>query len=401
MVEPGWIIRRIRVRGMERSSAFAFLGRAHILPCTGQSGAAYARAVRTDSPRPEGGNVTALIVYFVLILTVAFLCSLAESVILSVSHTHIAVLVRNGHRSGRILRRLKRRINHPLTAINTFNAVATTIGAAAVGAQSYRVFGSEWVAFFSILLTVMILIFAEVIPKTLGASRWKLLAPAVGYIVTAFIYLAYPVVIALESVSRLISRKTPQTGVTREEFIVLAQMGYSEKALSGMEARIIENLILLNEIRTEDILTPRSVVIALQKDQTVAEAIETEPPIRFTRIPVYDRDLDDLIGMVLRDRLSEAYYTGRSLMKVESFMGPIFAVPASKAIADLLDEFINRREHLFEVVDEYGGTAGIVTLEDVLETLLGVEIVDEFDSVEDMRAYAVERWKQKRHERGI
>ena len=345
--------------------------------------------------------MTALILYFLIVLSVSFLCSLTESVILSVSHTYIAVLVKDGHRSGRILRNLKRNINHPLAAILTFNTVANTIGAAAVGAQTYRVSGSEWVALSSALLTVMILVFSEVLPKTLGAAHWKRIAPAAGYVITGLIFHSYPVVLLLESIPRFLTRKSPQKSVTREEIIVLAEMGVSEGVLRGMEARIIENLFLLNEIRTEDILTPRSVIVALQKDQTVAEAVETKPPIHFTRIPVYERDLDDLIGLVLHDLLFEKYYGGERDLKVESLMGPIYAVPASKPIAELLDEFINRREHLFEVVDEYGGTAGIVTLEDALETLLGVEIVDEFDSVEDMRAYAVERWRRKSQERGL
>lgn len=345
--------------------------------------------------------MTALILCFTLTLLVSFLCSLSESVILSVSHVYIAVLEKSGRRSGRILRNLKRNINHPLTAILTFNTIANTIGAAVVGAQTYHVFGSELVALSSALLTVMILVFSEVLPKTLGVVHWKRIAPAMGYIITGLIYLSYPVVLLLESLPRLLSRKTMQKSITREEILMLAELGLSEGVLRGIEARIIENLLLTNEIRTEDILTPRSVVAALQKDQTVAEFMEKGPPIRFTRIPVYDRDLDDLIGFVLHDRLIEKYYTGGRDMKVESLMGPIYAVPASKPIADLLDEFIHRREHLFEVVDEYGGTAGIVTLEDVLETLLGVEIVDELDTVEDMRAYAVERWRQKRQERGF
>lgn len=347
------------------------------------------------------GSMTALILYFTLALSVSFLCSLTESVILSVSHAYIAVLEKGGLRSGRILRNLKQNINHPLAAILTFNTVANVIGAAAVGAQTYRVFGSEWVAMSSALLTVMILVFSEVLPKALGAAHWKRIAPAAGYVITGLIYLSYPAVVLLESFTRFLSQKTAQKSITREEILALAEMGVSEGVLRGMEARVIENLLLLNEIRTEDILTPRSVVVALQKDQTVAEAMETYPPVRFTRIPVYGRDIDDLIGLVLHDRLIEKYYTGGRDMKVESLMGPIYAVPSSKLIADLLDEFINRREHLFEVVDEYGGTAGIVTLEDALETLLGVEIVDEFDSVEDMRAYAVERWRRKSQERGL
>jgi len=343
----------------------------------------------------------ALLIYFFLALIVVFFCSFLESVILSVTYSYTALLTKKGRKSGRILRNMKRRINHPLAVILTFNTVASIVGAAAVGAQTYEVFGSKWVAISSAAMTVCILVIGELVPKTLGAAHWKKAAPAVAYFILALIYLAYPVVIALEAISHIISGKPSHTPISREEIIVLAENAVSEGILLKKEARIIENLLLLSEIRTVDILTPRSVISAIQKDQTVNEAMSLKPPIRFTRIPVFNKGLDDVIGLLHHDKLIEAFCSGKGDTRVEELVGPIFAVPESKPIADLLDEFINRREHLFEVVDEYGGNAGIVTLEDVLETLLGVEIVDEFDSVDDMRAYAVEKWRQKKLERNI
>ncbi len=345
--------------------------------------------------------MTLLLTFFFGTLLISFVCSLMESTILSVSYSYTGVLVKQGKRSGSILRNMKRKINPPLSAILTFNTVANTVGAAAVGAQAYKVFGSQGTAVVSGIFTLMILTFSEIPPKTLGAVYWKKIAPAAAYIITGMIILAYPVVRFLEAISLVISRKGTRVSVSREEIIVLAETAVHDGVLQKKEAQIIENVLLLHEIRTGDILTPRSVISALQKDQTVAEAMESQPPIHFTRIPVYNRGLDDVIGLVLHDHLMEAYYTGKRDAKIETLMMPIHAVPESKPIADLLDEFIARREHLFEVVDEYGGTAGIVTLEDVLETLLGVEIVDEFDSVEDMRAYAVEKWKKRRKDRNF
>ncbi|MFA6471184.1 MAG: hemolysin family protein [Candidatus Latescibacterota bacterium] len=345
--------------------------------------------------------MTVLFLYFILSLIIVFCCSFLESVILSVTNSYAVLLMKKGRKSGKILRNMKRRINHPLAAILTFNTIGEIVGAAAVGAQTYHVFGSTWVAFSSAVMTICILFFGELVPKTLGASHWKKAAPFAAYLITFLIYLAYPVVIILELVSRILSHKSTQTPVSREEIIVLAENAASEGVLLKKEARIIENLLLLSEIRTEDILTPRSVIAALQKDMTVSEAMSLKPPIQFTRIPVYNRGLDDVIGLVHRYKLIEVYCLQKGDTTIEELMGPIYAVPESKPIADLLDEFIDRREHLFEVVDEYGGTAGIVTLEDVLETLLGVEIVDEFDSVEDMQAYAIEKWKQRRLERNI
>lgn len=342
-----------------------------------------------------------LLLFLVISSTVYFFCSLLESTILSVSHAYIALLAKRGKRSGFMLQRLKNRINRPLAAILVFNTVASTVGAMGVGAQTYKLYGSEWIAVSSAVLTILTLVFSELLPKTLGAAHWKRIAPFAAYLITGMIFSVYPIVQMLEGLSRILSRTAPQFSLSREEIIVLAEMAANENVLLKKEAQIIENLLLLNEIRTVDILTPRSVIMALQKDQTVAEAMRMEPPIRFTRIPVYNKGMDDVIGLVHNDRLTDAYYTGKSDIRIEAIMGPIHAVPESKPLADLLDEFINRREHLFEVVDEYGGTAGIVTLEDVLETLLGVEIVDEFDSVDDMRAFAVEKWRQKRMEREL
>ncbi len=346
-------------------------------------------------------EMTTLILYVFVSTAVYFMCSLLESVLLSTTHAHIALMIKKGYRSGAVLARLKRSINRPLAAILVFNTIAGTVGAMGVGAETYKLFGSEWIALSSGVLTITTLVVSELLPKTIGAAYWKKLAPVAAYAISGLIFAVYPLVLILEWVPRLVSRDAPSKHITREEIIVQAEMGLAEKVLSPMEARIIENLMLLNEIRTEDILTPRSVITAIQKDLTVAEAMESIPTPRFTRIPVYNNGLDDVMGLVLYDRLREAYQTGRRDVAVASLMGPIYAVPASKPIADLLDEFIARREHLFEVVDEYGGTAGIVTLEDALETLLGVEIVDEFDSVDDMRAFAVERWRQKRLERGL
>ncbi|MCE5251236.1 hemolysin family protein [bacterium] len=340
-----------------------------------------------------------LILYLLIALTVSFICSLLESIMLSVTHAHIAVLIKNGHKSGRLLRTMKKNINHPLATILTLNTVANTVGAAMVGTQAYSLYGVEWAAFVSGILTVLILVFSEIIPKTLGAVYWKTLSPFAAYFLKALMVILYPIVIFLEKISKLISRKGPSARITREELLVLAEIGLREGILEHDEARILENLLLLREIRTGDILTPRSVMLAFQKDQTVGEVVTAHPRIRFSRIPVFGDDIDDITGVVLSRELLEAYYTGREKETIERLTKPIFAIPDSKPIADLIEDFINRREHIFLVVDEYGGTGGIVTLEDAVETLLGVEIVDEHDSVEDMRAHALEQWKKRRQER--
>lgn len=343
--------------------------------------------------------MSVLLLYLSFALIISFLCSLLESVILSVTHAYIALLIKRKHRSGRMLKEMKKNINHSLAAILTLNTIANVVGATGVGAQSYQLFGKEWVAVASGTLTLLILVCSEIIPKTLGVVYWKKLAPEAAYLIKILTVITFPIVIILEAISNFITRKGHLVKITRDEIKVLAEIGASEGILIEKESRIIKNLLLLNEMRVEDILTPRAVIFAFQKDQTVEEVITKNSPIPFSRISIFNKGLDDIIGFVHQKELLEEYYTGNKNKKLEELVNPIYAVPESKPIADLLDEFISRREHIFLVIDEYGGTAGIVTLEDAIETLLGVEIVDEFDSVEDMRALALEKWKSRRKKR--
>lgn len=341
----------------------------------------------------------ALLLYFLLAVLISFLCSILEAVLLSVSHAHIELLIGDGLRSGRILKKLKERVDRPLAAILTVNTVANTVGAAGVGAQALALFGSGWVALASGLLTFVILVFSEVIPKTLGTAYWKQLAPFSAYAITGLIFLCYPMVLFLRAISRLIARGGGgQARVTRRELSALAGIGADEGTLMGKEKRVIQNLLRLKYIRAGDVMTPRSVMSALRQDLTVSEAMAEMQQLKFSRIPVYEGNVDRITGLVLRIRIFEAQTEGKGHLTLEQLSQPIHAVPESKSIAGTLDEFIKRREHLFLVVDEYGGTEGIVTLEDAIETLLGVEIVDEFDSVADMRQYALECWEKKKRE---
>ncbi len=341
----------------------------------------------------------ALLLYFLLAVLVSFLCSILEAVLLSVSHVHIELLIGDGQRSGRILKNLKERVDQSLAAILTLNTVANTVGAAGVGAQALVVFGSGWVALASGVLTFTILVFSEVIPKTLGTAHWKRLAPFAAYAISGLIYLCYPVVLFLRAVSRMVAGTGGgQSRVTRRELSVLAGIGADEGTLMGKEKRVIQNLLRLKYIRAGDVMTPRSVVTALPNDLTVGQVMEKMEKLKFSRIPIYEENVDQVTGLVLRLRILEARAAGKNRLTMAELAQPIHAVPESKSIAGTLDEFIKRREHLFLVVDEYGGTEGIVTLEDAIETLLGVEIVDEFDSVADMRQYALECWEKKKRE---
>ena len=337
-----------------------------------------------------------LLSFFFLALAVSFLCSLLESVLLSVSHTHIAMMEKAGLKSGQILKNMKEFINRPLAAILTLNTVANTVGAAGVGAQAYKILGSEWVAIASGILTLSILIFSEIIPKTFGASQWKKLAGFSAYFIQGMIFITYPFVLVLEQVSNRIGPDEKQEKVTREEIGVLAEIGEDEGAIEEHEGTIIENLLRLDNIVAEEVLTPRSVMFTLQKDQTVGEVLDKHEHISFSRIPVYGENFDDIIGIVRRYHIIKSKAEDEFHITMEKLAGPVFSISQKTSVADTLELFVQKREHLFMVTDDFDTTVGLITLEDAIETLLGVEIVDEFDSVEDMRKLAVEELRKKR-----
>ena len=336
----------------------------------------------------------ALTVYLVLALGVSFLCSLLEAVILSLSRGHIESVIAQGHQYGHLLKKYKTSIDRPLAAILTLNTVAHTIGASGVGAQVQIIWGNRWVTLASIVLTILILVLSEIIPKTLGAVYCKKLAALAAYFIRAMMWTLFPIVVSLETLSRWLTPQT-QSRISREEVKAVAELGQTEGALQHQENRVIQNLLALRNIRVKDILTPRHVMLAFKKDQTIKEVVEKHSPIRFSRIPVYGKDLDDVIGLVNRYKILSCYSEGSEGQGLTSIAREIYAVPDTKSVAATLDVFLQKREQLFLVVDEYGGTEGIITLEDVIETLLGVEIVDELDAVKDMRKLAKQLWEQR------
>jgi len=339
--------------------------------------------------------MTLLIVYTVFAVVISFFCSLMESVILSVSPAYIAVATKNHRRYGRILASLKENIDQPLAAILTLNTIANTVGATGVGAQVLAVYGDGYVALASGVLTFTILIFSEIIPKTLGAIHWKVFAPLCAYLIQSLIYFTYPFVMLSNGISFLLSKKKARK-ISREEIIVSAEISAKEGSIRQKEGRVIRNLLMLDNVKVSEIMTPRSVMYAFNMNESVSHVMETNKIIRFSRIPVYSTNLDSVEGMVHRYKIMEASNKDLDDLPLEKLMTPIHSVPENISVSAALDQFIKRREHIFLVVNNYGNTQGLVSLEDAVETLLGVEIVDEFDNVEDMREYALEQWRARK-----
>lgn len=339
-----------------------------------------------------------LVIYIFFSVSISFACSLMESVILSVSPAYMMIAAKKGRRSGQILQELKSQIDRPLAAILTANTVANTVGAAAVGAEIHSLYGNEFVAVGSVLLTLVILIFSEIIPKTMGTMYWKTLAPMCSYTIRALIIVTYPFVLLSEGLRGLLGRR-PAHRMTREEMIMTAEMGANEGTLHPKESHVIRNLLMLDKVKVSDIMTPRSVIFAFEEGKTVGEVMSEHLPLRFSRIPIYNENLDNIIGMTHRYKLMEAASHDHDSVTIEKLMSPIHTIPEGVSVAAALDQFIKRREHIFLVVDDYGTTSGLVSLEDAVETLLGVEIVDELDSVTDMRQYARELWRDRKQQK--
>ena len=336
-----------------------------------------------------------LLLYFFLAVVVSFFCSLLEAVMLSTTSVYVRAVLKKKRAYGQVLKSLKHKIDRPLSAILTLNTVANTVGATGVGAQVHTLYGSSYVAVASGILTFVILIFSEIIPKTLGASYWRTLAPFAAYAVKGLIVATYPFVQLFEKLNNVLSRKKI-TSVTREDMIVTAEMGVSEGTIGQKESRMIKNLLMLDTIKVSEIMTPRAVILAFDKNKTIKNVMSGQEPIRFSRVPLYSGSLDQVEGLIHRYKILEAYSHDLFDIPLKDYMQAIHFIPDNISVAAVLDQFIKRKEHIFMAVDSYGVLTGLVTLEDAVETLLGVEIVDEFDSVADMRKYALEQWQARK-----
>ena len=334
---------------------------------------------------------TLLITYFCLAFFLSFICSLLEAVLLSTPSSYASILKKEDSKSGLILDEFKENINRPLAAILTLNTFAHTIGAAGVGAQVLKiaaeagVSGEAYVAIASGVLTFLILVFSEIIPKTLGSTYWRTLVGISVRFIQFLIWMTYPFVLLAEFISNFGS---DSTSVTREEVIAMAEMGEDEGILEEQETDLIENTLRLKDIKVSDVMTPRNVIFALNKDMTVGQVLEEHDTLDFTRIPVFDGNLDNMIGMVNRYDLINRKAEDQFSTRMSEIITDIPWVNENDAIDKVLELFIENRDHLCLVKDDFDTLTGLITLEDAVETLLGKEIVDEHDSVVDMRNLA-------------
>lgn len=330
-----------------------------------------------------------LIFYLALALGVSFLCSLLEASLLSVSVGYVNSMAEKEHKGAKLMRTLKSAPDRPLAAILSANTVAHTVGAAGVGAQVTAIWDDKWLGLASGLLTIAILLLTEIVPKTLGTVHANRLVGFTAATVQGMIYLLFPLVIASQLVGRVIAGKNKSMQISRDEVAAIATLGLEGGSLTAPEAAAIRNLLALRTVRVSDIMTPRTVVEYVDADMTVGQFAESERETRFARIPVAENgNIDDAIGIIHRAMILDAVRDGQLDKSFRDLSRRLEAIPESAPAAEALEKVLKQSEHMLLVVDEYGGTAGVVTLEDIMETLLGVEIVDETDPTVDMRELA-------------
>ena len=337
------------------------------------------------------GSVALLVFYITLALGVSFLCSILEAVVLSIPHTYIAVLQKDKSKVGDLWSNLKDDdAVRPLTAILTLNTIAHTMGAAGVGSQVQMIYGEDSLTIASIILTLAVLFLSEIIPKTIGTAYWKQLAPVAGRILNVMTKALTILIIPIQWLKAILP-KGSHSLVTRDDVAALADLGEEEGILEEDEETVIHNLLRLREISVGEVMTPRVVVTAFQCDSTIRTILEENTVIRFSRIPVFGESIDDINGVVIRSELLMAASRDEWDRKISEFTKPVKSIKGDNSVDDALDMFLTERQQVAVVIDEFGGTAGLVTMEDVLETLLGEEIVDELDEVDDMRELAREQ----------
>lgn len=347
--------------------------------------------------------MTLLVFYLLLAIGVSFLCSILEAVLLSVTPSYVAMLERSGDKTGILLRSLKEDIDKPLSAILSLNTIAHTVGAAGVGAQAQMVFGNAYVTITSAILTLLILVFSEIIPKTLGANYWRGLSGFSARATRILIVVSYPLVLLSKGITRWLSNDEYQPSVSRDEFSALADRGVEEGVFEEGESNVFKNLIRFGSLRVKDVMTPRPVVVRFHKGQTIQKALEDwdEEELHFSRLPIYDQNEDDITGYVLKVDMLRCLSKNEGEKTLREIKRDILIVPEIVSLKVLMERLFENQEHIAAAVDEYGGFSGVVTMEDVVETLFGIEIVDEIDTIEDMQKLARQKWRERAKRLGI
>ena len=329
---------------------------------------------------------------------VSALCSTLEATLLSTPLSFITGLEEQGAKGASRLKNLKQHPDRPISAILCLNTIANTVGASIVGSLVYEVYGDAIVGIFSTVFTFLILIFAEIIPKTIGTSYWRSLAIPASVIINGMIFIMFPLVWVLEKLTGHISSKSNQISISREDISAMVSVATEEEVIEKEEKKMIQNLLKLDEITAHEIMTPSAVVEMAESHMTIRDFYDSEE-LTHSRIPVYDDENDEyVIGYVLRQEILEKMAEDKFTTKLDEITRPIMTFKEDDTVSDIWEKMLEKKEHISVILDEYGSVRGIVTMEDVIETMIGHEIVDETDEVVDMQEYAKEQWEKAQKE---
>lgn len=324
-----------------------------------------------------------------LAILVSALCSIFEATLYSVSISQTEVMAKSGRLSGKILKKLKKDIHRPIIAILTLNTIANTMGAAVAGASFTAVFGVKHLGLFSMVFTLCILLFSEILPKTLGVAYARVLAPWVALPIQWMITVLTPIVWLCQAVTRLIPNRQEDSHISLDEIQAVAALSRRSGIIEPEQEKVIANIVRLQDKIVRKVMTPRTVTFSLSEHTTVSEARKMQGQWdRHSRAPVYDSDPDDIVGIVLRKDVFLHAIEGNDTTPLTALMHPVHFVPEAASLNRVMLDFFEKRQHLFVVVDEYGSFTGVISLEDIIEEIVGREIVDETDLASNMREFA-------------
>lgn len=349
-----------------------------------------------------------ILLWALLSIIFSFLCSIWEAVLLSITPTFVNTELNKGSSIGKALQKFKEDIDRPLSAILTLNTVAHTAGAIGVGAAAAKVYAGKEVlgvvsyeTIVAILMTLAILYFSEIIPKTIGANNWRSLTPFTVKALSFLLWILFPLIWASQLITKSFKKDKEKGVLTRTDFLALADVGKSSGALEEKESSIISNLLGLDTLKVQDVMTPRTVMQLINEENTLQEYYDSHQPMRFSRIPIYHENPDSISGLVLKDDILNNMLQGKQNEPLKTIKREINMINQDKSLRELFSYMTEENTHIAIVHDMYGSITGLVTMEDMMETILGLEIMDEYDNVADLQVLARKRWQERAQKLGI
>lgn len=336
-----------------------------------------------------------ILTYLLGAIALSFLCSLLEAVLMSTPISFITMKEDAGYKPAKLFKKYKLDNASPIAAILSLNTIAHTIGSAGVGAEATALFGSQWFGVISAVTTLLILVFSEIIPKTIGTAYWKRMMGFTAYTIRVLIVVMYPLVVMVDLISRMFSKGVEETAVSREEVAAMADVGEDEGVIDQDENKIIQNVIKLNNVKAYDVMTPRVVAAVAPENISLRDFYKRDDCSHFSRIPVYAESPEFITGYILRSDALEELAEDNFDKKLVEIKRNIPLFNEEMSVSDIWDSLLKHKEQIAGIIDEYGCFMGILTLEDIIETIFGLEIIDENDEVTDMQQYARERWQQR------